>query len=94
VLLVNLDDANLDGLSVMPNLGLSWRPVDHGPAGVAVICRVVGPARLLPGHNRGRVFTDLAVVLSDGGQRDGDIVPGSAGRRGMPVDVQELRLGR
>jgi len=40
------------------------------------------------------VFTDLAVVLSDGGQRDGDIVPGSAGRRGMPVDVQELRLGR
>jgi len=38
------------------------------------------------------VFTDLAVVLSDGGQRDGDIVPGSAGRRGMPVDVQSCGL--
>lgn len=37
-------------------------------AGVAVTCRVVGPARLLPGHNRGRVFTDLAVVLAEGGQ--------------------------
>ena len=27
----------------------------------------------LPGHDRGRVFTDLAVVLADGGHRIGDI---------------------
>jgi len=63
-------------------------------AGVAVTCRFIGPARLLPGHDWGRVLTDLAVVLANGGQGIGDIVPGSAGRRGMPVDVQELRLGR